>query len=69
MIDDIGATARDEPTFDVTATVAGRRRTFEGLVVSEAIYASHPSGGPICLEVHRGLLGARYVYAVACPGL
>lgn len=52
---------------NVVAVVDGRERTFEALPVSDAVYASHYMTGPICLEIHTGLLGVRHVYATACP--
>lgn len=53
----------------ISAMVDGRPAVFDGLSVTEPFYALHPVGAPVCVEIHKGLAGARHVYASACPPL
>ncbi len=59
--------SRSSPSLDVSATVNGRREAFDSLNVTRGVYALHPVGTSICIEIHKGLLGSRHAYAVTCP--
>ncbi|MBI1683981.1 hypothetical protein [Caulobacter hibisci] len=67
VVEDADWPRRGGPSLYVGATVDGRRETFDNLNVTQAIYGLHPIGAPICVEIHKGLLGSRHVYAVTCP--
>lgn len=68
LVEDADApTRRYGPSLYVSAMINGRRETFDDLPVSRGVYALHPIGSSVCVEIHKGLLGSRHVYAVTCP--
>jgi len=67
VVEDAYWPSRGGPSLYVSATVDGRRDIFDELSVTADIYGLHPIGAPICVEIHKGLLGSRHAYAVTCP--
>ncbi|KSB91385.1 hypothetical protein AS593_10955 [Caulobacter vibrioides] len=67
VVEDAIWPSRGSPSLNVSATVNGRRETFDDLNVTRAVYGLHPVGTSICIEIHKGLLGSRHAYAVTCP--
>jgi hypothetical protein len=58
--------SRGSPTMTVMPLSPIKPGRFDNIRISDEVFALYPPGSTVCLEIHEGYLGWRYLYVVDC---